>query len=116
MAKGKKKVEEVKNELNFKAPTINDLEVIIRPVITEKSMNLMQSQNKATFEVSKNANKIQIKNAVEKIFKVKVEKVAISNVIEKQTTRGSRYKGVISGYKKAIVTIATGEAIDLFKE
>ena len=110
----KKKVEEVVE--NVKKPTLNDFEVIVRPVITEKTMNLMQTQNKATFEVSKDANKIQIKKAIEKIFKVEVTKVAISNVIAKRTTRGSRYKGIISGYKKAIVTIKDGEAIDLFKD
>ena len=96
--------------------TIHDYEVIIKPVITEKSMLLMQNQNKVTLEVKKDANKIEIKKAFENIFGVKVTTVAISNVPAKETTRGGRYKGTISGYKKAIVTIAEGEAIDLFKE
>lgn len=115
MARGKKKVE-VQNQANFKNPTLVDLEVIIRPVITEKTMNLMQTQNKATFEVKKDANKIQIKNAIEKIFKVEVTKVAISNVIAKVVTRDRKHQGSVGGYKKAIVTIKNGEAIDLFKE
>ena len=84
--------------------------------ITEKSMLLMQNQNKVTLEVKKDANKIEIKKAFENIFGVKVTTVAISNVPAKETTRGGRYKGTISGYKKAIVTVKDGEAIDLFKD
>ena len=62
------------------------------------------------------ANKTEIKLAVERIFQVKVEDVRVSNVRAKSTTRGTRYSGKISGYKKAVITIAEGEAIDLFKE
>lgn len=116
MARKKKEEVVVQAEPEFKNATLNDFEVILEPLITEKSMAQMQNLNKATFKVRKDANKIQVKNAVEKIFKVKVTKVSISNVIEKQTTRGSRYHGVISGYKKAVVTIASGEAIDLFRD
>ena len=70
----------------------------------------------AQLEVKKDANKIEIKKAFENIFGVKVSSVAITNVPSKTTTRGGRYKGTISGYKKAIVTIKGGEAIDLFKD
>ena len=79
-------------------------------------MSLMQDQNKVTVEVAPDANKTEVKLAFERIFQVKVTDVKISNVRAKSTTRGTRYKGVISGYKKAIVTIAEGEAIDLFKD
>lgn len=96
--------------------TIHDFDVIIRPVITEKSMLLMQNENKVTLEVRPDANKIEIKKAFENIFGVKVTTVAISNVPSKVTTRGGRYKGTISGFKKAIVTVKDGEAIDLFKD
>ena len=96
--------------------TIHDFDTIIEPVITEKSMSLMQEQNKVTLKVRKNANRAEVKKAFEAVFGVKVVDVNISNVPSKQTTRGSRYKGVISGYKKAVVTIAEGEALDLFKE
>lgn len=96
--------------------SIHDFDVIIHPVITEKSMKLMQEQNKVTLEVKPTANKIEIKLAFEKIFNVKVNAVAISNVVAKSTTRGGKYKGFIGGYKKAIVTVAEGQAIDLFKE
>lgn len=96
--------------------TIHDYEVIIEPVITEKTMSLMQEQNKVTVRVSKKANRADIKKAFEKVFGVKVLGVNIVNVPSKETTRGGRYKGVISGFKKAVVTIAEGEALDLFKE
>lgn len=100
----------------FPKPTEKDFAVILEPRITEKSMDLMQNQNKITVKVLDTANKTEIKLAVQRIFQVKVDDVKVSNVRSKSTTRGTRYKGTISGYKKAIVTIAEGEAIDLFKE
>ena len=69
-----------------------------------------------TVKVAASANKIEIKNAFEHIFQVKVVDIKIANQIEKKTSRGGRYKGTISGFKKAIVTIAEGSAVDLFKE
>lgn len=102
---------EIKSNAN-----VHDFDVIIRPVITEKSMILMQTQNKVTLEVKKDANKVQIRHAFEHIFGVKVTNIAITNVPAKETTRGGRYKGTISGYKKAVVSIKDGEAIDLFKD
>ncbi|NLB49616.1 MAG: 50S ribosomal protein L23 [Erysipelotrichia bacterium] len=88
----------------------------MKPLITEKAMDLMQRLNKVTVKVKADSNKAEVKMAFERIFQVKVVDVRISNVNAKITTRGSRYKGKISGFKKAIVTIAEGEAIDLFKE
>jgi large subunit ribosomal protein L23 len=112
-----KKTEESKViKHNFSKPTERDFEVIKQPRITEKTMSLMQDQNKVTVEVAADANKTEVKLAFERIFQVKVTDVKISNVRAKSTTRGTRYKGVISGYKKAIVTINEGEAIDLFKD
>lgn len=96
--------------------TIHDFDLILEPVITEKSMSLMQEQNKVTLRVAPKANKAEVKKAFEAVFGVKVVDVNISNVRSKVTTRGSRYTGKISGYKKAVVTIAEGEALDLFKE
>ena len=96
--------------------TIHDFDVIIEPVITEKTMSLMQEQNKVTLKVSKKANRADVKKAFEAVFGVKALNVNIINVPSKETTRGGRYKGTISGFKKAIVTIADGEALDLFKE
>ena len=100
----------------FPKATERDFAVIVKPVITEKSMSLMQNENKVTLKVLPDANKTEVKLAFERIFQVKVIDVKIANVKTKLTTRGTRYQGKISGYKKAVVTIAEGEAIDLFKE
>ena len=110
----KKKVEAPKN--SFPKATEKDFAVILKPVITEKSMAKMQNENKVTVRVSPTSNKTEVKLAFERIFQVKVVDVRIVNVHAKETTRGTRYKGSIQGYKKAIVTVASGEAIDLFKE
>ena len=103
-------------KVSFPKATERDFAVIVKPVITEKSMALMQDENKVTLKVLPDANKTEVKLAFERIFQVKVLDVTISNVKTKLTTRGTRYQGKISGYKKAVVTIADGEAIDLFKE
>ena len=100
---------------NVSKATIHDFDTIIRPVITEKTMT-MQEQNKVTVEVSAKANRAEVRKAFENIFNVKVTDVNIVNVVAKKTTRGGRYQGSISGFKKAIVTVADGAAIDLFKE
>ena len=97
-------------------PTNRDFGVILNPVITEKSMALIQNSNQATFKVDPRANKTQIKIAFERIFKVKAVHVSVSSVRAKSTTRGGKYPGKIQGYKKAVITIKSGEAIDLFKE
>ena len=112
----KKAKKEEKVELKFSKPTFKDFDVILAPVITEKSMGLMQNENKVTLKVAPTTNKTEVKLAFERLYQVKVVDVKIANVIAKEKTRGSRYKGIVSGYKKAIVTIAEGEAIDLFKE
>ena len=110
----KKKVEAPKS--SFQKPTERDFDVLLKPVITEKSMAGMQNNNKVTVKVAPDTNKTEVKLAFERIFQVKVTDVRILNVRAKATTRGTRYNGYIQGYKKAIVTIAEGEAIDLFRE
>ncbi len=112
----KKKVEEAPKKASFPKPTERDFAVIIKPVITEKSMAEMQNANKVTLRVAPDTNKTEVKLAFQRIFQVKVVKVSILNVKPKATTRGTRYHGKIQGYKKAVVTIAEGEAIDLFRE
>ena len=109
------KKEEVKKS-SFAKPTAHDYEVIIEPLITEKTMALIQNANKITVKVSASANKIEIKEAFQRVFQVKVVDVKVANQVGKTTTRGGRYKGTISGFKKAIVKIADGEALDLFRE
>ena len=105
-----------KAENRFPKATEKDFAVIVKPIITEKTMSLMQNDNKVTVKVLETANKTEIKLAFERIFQVKVIDVKVLNQRAKQTTRGTRYSGHISGFKKAVVTIADGEAIDLFKE
>ena len=100
----------------FPKATEKDFTVIVKPLITEKTMALMQNENKVTVKVLDSANKTEIKLAFERIFQVKVTDVKVLNQRAKETTRGTRYAGSISGFKKAVVTIADGEAIDLFKE
>ena len=109
----KKKAE---NTNRFPKATEKDFQVIVKPLITEKTMSLMQNDNKVTVKVLDSANKTEIKLAFERIFQVKVTDVKVLNQRAKETTRGTRYSGHISGFKKAVVTVAEGEAIDLFKE
>lgn len=90
-------------------------DVILRPVITEKTMKLMAEDNKYTFEVASASNKVEVAKAVENLFGVHVVSVNIMNTKDKKKRVG-RYTGVESGYKKAIVKLAEGESIDLFNE
>lgn len=93
----------------------NYKDIIVRPIITEKTMKCMDEDNKVTFEVKKGANKILVRQAVESIFNVKVEKVNILNVKPK-TKRMGRYVGQTKAVRKAIVKLAPGEEINLFGE
>ena len=110
------KKKEAPKAASFPKATERDFAVIVKPIITEKSMALMQNENKVTVKVLESANKTEIKLAFERIFQVKVTDVKVLNQRAKETTRGTRYAGSISGFKKAVVTVAEGEAIDLFKE
>ena len=76
----------------------------------------MQNSNKVTVRVSAKANKTEIKLAFQRLYQVAVTDVKVVNVPSKTTTRGGRYQGTISGFKKAVITVKSGEAIDLFKE
>jgi len=89
-------------------------EVLRRPLITEKSTALL-SQNKYAFEVDRGASKRQIKEAVEKAFKVRVDKVAVITMPAKVKGFG-RLRGKKSPWKKAIVTLKEGERIKEFFE
>lgn len=89
-------------------------DIIQAPIITEKTMNLKESYNKYTFKVAKTANKVEIKNAVEEIFKVKVVSVNTINVLPKRKRVG-RHEGFKPAYKKAICKLADGDKIDAFE-
>ena len=84
--------------------------VILHPHITEKA-TLLNSQNKYTFKVSKTSNKIEIARAIEKLYKVKVEKVTIVNLPSK-TKRIGKNEGQRGGLKKATVTLRKGDKIE----
>ena len=92
---------------------MNAHQIILRPLITEKNTNLM-AYNKYSFEVDRNANKAQIKRAIEEIFKVSVTKVHTMNMRGKLRRRGMRF-GYTADWKKAIVTLAEGDRIELFE-
>ncbi|WIW70095.1 MULTISPECIES: 50S ribosomal protein L23 [Anaerosinus] len=91
----------------------NARDILIRPLVTEKSTALMQ-EGKYTFVVAKGANKIEIGAAVEEIFKVKVASVNTVRVLGK-TKRMGRTQGKRPDYKKAIVKLAPGESIEFFE-
>lgn len=95
-------------------PELHLYEVIRRPVITEKSNAIMDEDNKYVFEVALNANKIQIREAVEIIFDVPVEKVNTMVMPAKRGRRGRKWYMRKKAWKKAIVTLPPGEKIELF--
>lgn len=87
------------------------LEILKAPVITEKSQ-IAKSEGKYTFKVAPKATKTEIKEAIEKIFNVKVTAIRTINVKPKKRRVG-RYTGLTNRTKKAIVTLAEGQTIDL---
>ena len=87
------------------------LEILKAPVITEKSQ-IAKSEGKYTFKVDPKATKLEIKEAIEKIFNVKVTSIRTMNVKPKKRRVG-RYTGLTTRYKKAIVSLAEGQTIDL---
>jgi large subunit ribosomal protein L23 len=88
-------------------------EIILRPIITEKSMQLAENENKYTFSVDKRANKIEIAKAVEELFNVKVIKVNKIKQLPKRKRVG-QYTGFKPAVTKAVVTLAEGNKIEIF--
>jgi len=89
-------------------------DIIKRPLITEKTSIQKEDFNQVTFEVDQRANRVEIKKAVEQIFKVSVASVRTMHVNGKAKTRG-RIVGKRKDWKKAIVTLHPGERIDFFE-
>ena len=94
--------------------------IILRPILSEKSTALSESQNKYVFQVEKQANKLEIKQAIESKFKVEIKKVATLNIKGKKKNTTIRSNGHIlrtsgnrAGWKKAIVTLREGDSIDI---
>ncbi|WP_323617113.1 50S ribosomal protein L23 [Erysipelothrix rhusiopathiae] len=90
----------------------NPRDIIVRPIITEKTVAMQQNDNKVTFEVDKGSNKIEIRQAIEEIFNVKVEKINVINVLPRKKRVG-RYEGQTKAVRKAIVKLAEGSKIEV---
>lgn len=92
-------------------------QVLVKPMITEKSENISETQNKYTFVVDRKANKIEIRKAIEAEYSVTVDAVntlVMPGKSKVRNTRSGLQRGRKSSYKKAIVTLAEGEEIDFF--
>jgi large subunit ribosomal protein L23 len=93
------------------------MDVIVKPIITEKYTALGEKLNRYGFIVNMDANKVQIKSAVEKAYGVKVKDVNTQRYIGKTKTRYTKagfISGVVNRQKKAIITLADGETIDFY--
>ena len=93
--------------------SLHPSQVLIRPVVSEKSYEQIQT-NQYTFRVHKDAHKTQIRQAVEELFEVKVERVNVVKVQPKPKRRGN-FKGTKPGWKKAIVQLRKGDSIEIFE-
>ncbi len=93
---------------------MNEYDIILRPIITEKSTLVKETGNQYVFEVLRSANKIEIRKAVEKLFKVKVVGVHVSNMEGKKKRLG-RFAGKRSDWKKAIVKLSPKDKITIFE-
>jgi large subunit ribosomal protein L23 len=91
---------------------MNFTEVLISPILSEKSVQMKDAQNRYTFKVNPKANKSEIKKAVETLFKVKVTAVRTANQPGKLHKVG-RYEGYRSDWKKAMVSVKAGQKIDM---
>jgi large subunit ribosomal protein L23 len=87
-------------------------EIIFRPLMTEKSMRQKEENNSVTFRVHPDANKVEIRSAVEQVFNVKVSDVRTAS-FEGKMKRMGKHQGRRADWKKAIVTLAPGHKIDL---
>lgn len=93
---------------------MNPHDLIVRPLLTEKSTSLRENYNKVCFVVRREANRTAVKRAIEEALNVKVEKVHIINMIGK-TKRLNRFVGKRPDWKKAVVTLKKGEKLDFFE-
>jgi large subunit ribosomal protein L23 len=93
---------------------MNEYDIVLRPIITEKSTLLKDAGNQYMFEVQRDANKIEIKKAIEKLFKVKVVSVNIANMEGKKKRLG-RFEGKKPDWKKAVVKLSPKDKITIFE-
>ena len=92
---------------------MDDYNIIIRPLVTEQGMHFANTKGAYSFEVNSKANKTQIRNAVERVYNVKVDKVRTANRRGKYRRRGRSF-GMTSSWKKAVVYLKPEFNIDLF--
>lgn len=93
-------------------------EIILEPILTEKALRLKDELNQYIFKVKNNANKIEIKQALEKRFEVNVKNVRVMNASGKarqRFTKTGRVSGYTSGYKKAVITLEEGSKLDFLE-
>ena len=90
-------------------------QILLKPVVTEKMTLVKETANQVIFLVNTRANKIQVKQAMEQAFSVKVLAVNLINKKPGRRLRQGRAVGRIAGYKKAYITLAAGEKIDFFE-
>jgi large subunit ribosomal protein L23 len=93
---------------------MNEYDVVLRPIVTEKTSLLKESANQYVFEVQRNANKIEIRKAVEKLFKVKVVSVSVVKLQGKKKRVG-RFSGKQPDWKKAYVKLSPKDKITIFE-
>ncbi len=93
---------------------MNEYDIVLRPIITEKSSLVKESANHYVFEVHRDVNKIEIKKAIEKLFKVEVISVKTS-VIDGKTRRVGKFSGKKPDWKKAVVKLSPKDKITIFE-
>ena len=86
-------------------------EIVLRPVITEKTLRIAERENAYTFQVHVTANKVQVRDAIERLFNVAVVDVRTQNIQGKRRRMG-RYVGTTGNWKKAVVKVREGDTID----
>jgi large subunit ribosomal protein L23 len=93
---------------------MNQYDIVLRPIITEKSSNAKETNNQYVFEVARDANKIEIARAVERLFKVTVVAVRVMNMEGKKRRLG-KFAGKRSDWRKAIVKVSSKDKISFFE-
>jgi large subunit ribosomal protein L23 len=92
---------------------VDDYNIVIKPLVTEQGIHFANAKNAYSFEVNKKANKIQIRDAVQRLYNVKVSDVRTANVKGKPRRRGRNF-GTTKSWKKAVVVLHPDYHIDLF--
>ena len=96
----------------------NSRDIIVRPLVTEKTLKSQEANNTVVFEVKKGVNKIAIKQAIEEVFNVKVEKINVVNCATKEKRMGKygQYHYTTKAIKKAYVKLAEGSKIEILSD